>query len=92
MQQQSTVNLVTSLRLLRQHGIDRKCGAAALGRHSSESQGYATPVQPAKIIIELLHIAHWHLCMDQQIGKDCGRDLTYCNLYCRRQRSISFDT
>ena len=77
MQQQSTVSLVTSLRLLRQHGIDRKCGAAALGQRSFESQGCATPVQPATIIIEFLYMAHWHLCMNQQISRDCGPDLTY---------------
>jgi hypothetical protein len=66
MQQQSTVSLVTSLRLLRQHGIDRKCGAAALGRRSFENQGCATPVQLAKVIIEFLHMTHWHVCIDQQ--------------------------
>jgi len=63
MQQQSTVSLLTSLRLLRQHGIDHKCGAAALGRRSFETQECATPVQPAKIIIEFSHMAHWHLCI-----------------------------
>ena len=75
MQQQSTVSLVTSLRLLRQHGIGRKCDAAALGRRSCESQGCATPVQPATIIIEFLHMAHWHLCMDQQISRDYRSDI-----------------
>ncbi len=80
MQQQSTVSLVTSLRLLHQHDIDRKCGAAALGRRSFENQGCATPVHLAKIIIEFLRMAQWHLCMDQQINRDCGPDSTLCNL------------
>jgi len=80
MQQQSTVSLATSLRLSRQHGIDRKCGAAALGRRSFENQGCATPVQLANITIEFLHIAHWHLCMDQQISRDCGPNQADCKL------------